>query len=217
MLQRSVANLRARRSRRCSKEQKKEQSIPSRSAHTSAVQAGPANHSANACRLANADQELTFHLSQHASKHLPHWFPPDSPLILTNQSVWWTSWFPMPCLMSGLIRHDVTAGRVPSAWKQLKNWTYATARTDHAFIFFFFFLPFLLAKWRSELFRAVVIGVCTQKDNLHARVCADSISCVYSDFNCCGLCEANIIWCSSHICTRQQKDDIGCEDAQACL
>lgn len=139
MLQRSVANLRARRSRRCSKEQKKEQSIPSRSAHTSAVQAGPANHSANACRLANADQELTLHLSQHASKHLPHWFPPDSPLILTNQSVWWTSWFPMPCLMSGLIRHDVTAGRVPSAWKQLKNWTFATARTDHAFIFFYFF------------------------------------------------------------------------------
>lgn len=94
MLQRSVANLRAWRSRRCSKEQKKEQSITSRSAHTSVVQAGPANHSANACKLANADQELTFHLSQHASKHLPHWFPPDSPLILTNPGVWWTSWFP---------------------------------------------------------------------------------------------------------------------------
>lgn len=34
-------------------------------------------------------------------------------------------------------------------------------------IHFYFFLSFLLANRGSELFRAILIGVCTQKDNLH--------------------------------------------------
>lgn len=60
----------------------------------------------------------------------PHWFLSDSAPI-------WTSWCPCPlwCLGS-MIRHYVTVGRVLSAWKQLKTWTYATTRTGCAFIFF---------------------------------------------------------------------------------
>lgn len=179
----------------------------------SVLQAGPANHAANTCKLADAIQKLRFYLTRHASTP-PHWFLSwlssdfHQSVRLMNILV------PLPCLMSGLILHYVTAGHVPSAWKQLKTWTYATTRTDHAFIFFLI-LP--LGKIAKELFWTVLIGVCTQKDNLHARVCTDSISYVYSDFNCSGLCAANIIWCSSRICTRQQKHDIGCEDAQACL
>lgn len=64
-------------------------------------------------------------------------------------------------------------------------------QTRHSF--FFFFHP-SYCKIAKELFWTVLVGVCTQKDNLHARVCTDSISYVYSDFNCSGLCAANIIW-----------------------
>lgn len=112
----------------------------------------------------------------------PHWFLSDSAPI-------WTSWCPCPlwCLGS-MIRHYVTVGRVLSAWKQLKTWTYATTRTGCAFIFFLI-LP--IGKIAKELFWTVLISVCTQKDNLHAKVCTDSISYVYSDFNCSGLCAAN--------------------------
>lgn len=141
---------------RCSKEQKKEQSITSRSAHTSVVQAGPANHSANACKLANADQELTYHLSQHASKHLPHWFPSDSPLILTNPGVWWTSW--LSNALFDVWADPALRDRGPCAvsMKAIKKLNSCHSQNRPCIHFFFcfnyFFLSFPLAKWRSELF-----------------------------------------------------------------
>lgn len=74
----------------------------------------------------------------------------------------------------------------------------------------FFFIR-LIGKIEKRLVWMVLVGVCTQKDSLHASTCTDSISSVYSDFNCPGLCVGSII---SNV---QQKYDGGCEDAQESL
>lgn len=98
--------------------------------------------------------------------------------------------------MNDLLSHALFDGPCAVSMKAIKNLNLCHGQNRPCIhFFFFFFYPSYWKNYEVSCFGPFSLGFCAQKDDLHARVCTDSISCVYADFNCCGLCAPNIIWC----------------------